>query len=191
MRYSAILFILMLNIGCGDDAKKASASNLSSNNTAVPNPSGNNTSNTQPGSFELGNDNALISSLTVDVCKLGADYYAANISKSDICTLDGLASGIYGQAETDADARMKCQSSYDECMAQPMSTTGDCVINVTGCDEKVSVFESCIEFRIGSLKAYTGGLTCSNLTLESELQDVADSAECTLLETNCPALFGE
>ncbi len=197
MRYSAILSILMLIIGCGDDTKKAAASNVSSNNTTLPTPSANNTStpnvpsnpNTSS-SLELGNDDALISSLNVDACQLAQAYYDANVSKSDICTLTGLFDGLFPKAETDAEARMKCQSGYDACLAGP-EMDGACVINMAGCDEKVSLLESCIETRTALVKVYAGGLTCSNLTVESELQDVADSEECALLETNCPAIFGE
>lgn len=223
MRNLLIVLAAVSLVACGDDAKKSATSNnttpnnTTSNNTTSNNTTGNNTTgnnttgnnttsnnttanNTSSPQLELGDDNALISSLDVDeVCMKGAMFFNTAFTDEQAQKIECSATAFFladdGTIETDEALQAACQAEYDACMAEPFTQEvdpgTDCGLDFTGCEATVGVFEACIEAQIAQSLETIDLLSCSTATLGADpLENQMEPSACIELNAACPNLFG-
>ncbi len=186
-------------IGCGDDAKKATSSNVVSNNTSIPNTGNTPRDNGSVPQFELGNDSAKVSTLdAATICEKGTAYFNSALTDIQAQKIECSTTAYFvddNSVETDAELQAACQTTYDECMAmpfdQPVITSEGCIVTTQGCDATVGLFEACIEGQVARNVSVIERLDCSKVTLDGNaLVYDEQPASCTQLTTECPELLG-
>jgi hypothetical protein len=123
------------------------------------------------------------------ICEEIRQVYATAITKSEVCTLAGLA------IKTDeGSGEQQCSQVYKLCLDQEVTIPApdwECGVLSTeqtrSCTATVSELEACVNDELRLMKQVLSGLSCSS-SLESLEDRLREPPSCQRLESQCPTL---
>jgi hypothetical protein len=133
-------------------------------------------------------------------CKDIAAYTSASFSATEAkqlaCTLAGTLSAALSGAKTNTDARAKCKTAYDDCMAKPAQqssgTNTTCAVKAQAstCNGlTVGEYNACVSSNVTAQKEMAAK-GCEALDVETPKTQTTLSPACTVVKDKCPALSG-
>src|SRR6187431_1778379 len=132
------------------------------------------------------------------LCKKLGDYFTTGPVGKDLqdfsCRFAGLFAGF--AAQSDAELRAACKTTYDACKAAPTKTESTCGKPEASCTATVAEYDACVNDSVKALAALEGALpSCDKLTLaflnSSDPGMSSDPpASCTILDSKCPSAPG-